>query len=86
MNQAEEIRESLAPLIEKARNEGKWLWCAYQDLWFSPDSLEKSNAEGKFLWGPINWHLRNPSEKLAEAEKRAAFAVAEANRIRELIR
>jgi hypothetical protein len=44
--------DTLQPLISQARVQGKWLHCAYQNLWFSPDELEAENREGRFRWGP----------------------------------
>lgn len=80
-----DVAAMLAPLIEQARAEGKWLWCNYQDIWFSPDELAKQNANGKFLWGPVNWKLRDPKERLTEAERRASDAQREVDRIRSQI-
>jgi len=61
-------------LIRQAESEGKWLWCSYQDLWFSPQELRKAQAEGRFQWGPVNWKLRFPAEKLeAIASKEEAL-------------
>lgn len=73
--------QTLPELIEKARAEGKWLWCHYQDLWFSPDQLAAQNEAGKFRWGPVNWRLRDPQERIAEADARVAAAQAERDRI-----
>ena len=55
---------SLQELIAQARQEGKWLHCSYQDMWFSPDELEKENSNGKFRWDSSNFQLRNPDEEL----------------------
>lgn len=66
--QSEAIRMMLRPLIESARSRGMWLWCSYQDLWFSPDELEAKNSQGRFLWGPINWILRDPREHIQQLE------------------
>lgn len=79
-------REDLKALIEQARNEGKWLWCAYQDLWFSPDQLSAENANGKFVWGVVNWKLRDPKEQLIEAETRLERARKERDRIAKSIK
>ncbi len=77
----------LNALIAQARSEGKWLWCHYQDLWFSPDSLEAENKNGKFRWGAVNWTLRDPQEKLAAAQERTRRAQAEEDRIaKEILR
>lgn len=77
-----EVAAMLRPLIEQARAEGKWLWCHYQDLWFSPDDLAAQNAKGSFCWGPVNWELRDPQERVSEAKRRADAAAAEYQRIR----
>jgi hypothetical protein len=77
-----DVRAMLQPLIQQARAEGKWLWTSYQDIWFSPDELDAQNANGKFLWGPVNWKLRDPGERLAEAEKRLAAAQREVDLVR----
>lgn len=76
---------TLQNLIDEARGNGKWLWCSYQDLWFSPDQLEAENANGKFRWGPVNWKLRDPGERLSEAKERTARALREEVRIASLI-
>lgn len=78
----EQILAGLRPLIEQARRERKWLWCHYQDLWFSPDRLEAEHAKGSFIWGATNWKLRDPQERVSEAEKRARSAAAEVARIK----
>lgn len=77
-----DVAAMLAPLIQQAKSEGKWLWCHYQDLWFSPEQLAEENANGKFLWGPVNWRLRDPQERISEAERRAAQAQRELDAIR----
>lgn len=67
---AAEIRELLRPLISEARETKQWLWCSYQDIWFSPDELDAHHDNGKFLWGPVNWKLRDPTTHLRELEQR----------------
>ena len=52
-------------LLAQARREGKWLRCAYQDLWFEPDELEGYQRAGQFRWGVCNWTLRDPAERRA---------------------
>ena len=61
-------REAMQPLLRQARDEGKWLYVNYQSLWFSPDELEAAYGEGRFLWGPENWALRNPEQRITELE------------------
>ena len=68
--QSEAKRMMLRGLIESARSRGMWLWCSYQDLWFSPDELEAKNSQGKFLWGPINWILRDPRDHIQQLEQK----------------
>lgn len=77
-----EIADQLRGLIQQARSERKWLWCRYQDMWFSPDQLEEANRDGRFLWGPVNWQLRDPQERVDEARRRLESAEAEYERIR----
>jgi hypothetical protein len=60
-----EVQELLKPLIAEAKATDRWLHCHYQDLWFSPEQLEAANAQGRFLWGPVNWTLRDPQERVA---------------------
>ena len=57
-------QEMLRPLIQEAKDRKMWLHTYYQDIWFSPDELEAMNKEGRFLWGPVNWELRNPKERV----------------------
>lgn len=76
-----DIAAELRKLTAQARAEGKWLWCNYQDIWFSPDQLDEQNRNGKFLWGPVNWQLRDPAERVAEAKRRADDAAGEYARI-----
>ena len=78
----QEIVALLEPLLAQAEREGKWLHCSYQDLWFSPKQLRERNAAGRFLWGPVNWTLRDPHEKLADLLDRAASALKAANDFR----
>lgn len=81
-----DLELELRELIGRARHEGKWLWCHYQDLWFSPDQLETQNKQGKFVWGAVNWKLRDPQERLDEANARYVQAQAERDRIADEIR
>lgn len=74
MSEREKTLAELKPLIQRARDEGKWLWCRYQDLWFSPDQLEAANEKGRFIWGAANWQLRDPQERLGEAKQTALKA------------
>lgn len=71
----------MAPLFAQAKAEGKWFWCHYQDLWFSPDQLRAEHATGRFRWGAVNWKLRDPQERLNEAMDRHRAASAEVDRI-----
>jgi hypothetical protein len=75
---------TLTELINEARVKGKWLWCRYQDLWFSPEQLEAQNADGKFRWGVDNFELRDPQEYIEEARRRAEFAQETYERLKSL--
>lgn len=66
-------------MFERARKEGLWFHCNYQDLWFSPDELERRQKGGRFRWGPVNWKLRDPRERASSMlreirQKEAALA------------
>lgn len=74
------ILAGLAPLFVRARREGLWFHCAYQDMWFSPDELAAEQAGGHFLWGAVNWTLRPPQDGLVRLERDIENAVAERDR------
>lgn len=74
MSETERIHEILRPLLQQARDEGKWLRSDYQGLWFSPDELEAHHKNGMFLWGPINWILCDPEIQIANLERRVEEA------------
>lgn len=73
--------EELVPMMAKAKAEGLWFHCNYQDLWFSPTELEDTWGKGRFQWGAVNWNLRNPQEYKAEAQRRVDVAKSELERI-----
>lgn len=56
----------LDEMMERARSEHLWFYCSYQHLWFSPAELAAHHANGRFRWGPVNWELRSPMERLVE--------------------
>lgn len=60
---------TMEELIRKALAENKWLWCRYQDLWFKPNELAEAQANGKFRWGPVNWEMRDPQERIKSLEE-----------------
>lgn len=68
-NEKDAILAGLKPLFERARKEGLWFWCAYQDLWFSPDELEAEHRRGSFIWGATNWRLRPTSELVDQVRR-----------------
>lgn len=74
--------DALCDLILKAEKEGKWLYCSYQSLWFTPQQLRDANANGKFRWGVVNWQLRDPRERVAGLERMATGAQQELERVR----
>ncbi len=69
---------SLGEMFTRARREGLWFHCGYQDLWFSPDELEKAQASGRFRWGAVNWELRDPKEQVEYLKRKAQSAADEA--------
>lgn len=69
--------KELNDLIDRAEREGKWLFCHYQSLWFSPSELRQHNAVGRFRWGVVNWTLRDPSELLDSTKAKLKHAQEE---------
>ena len=68
------ILNSLKPLFKSAEQNNLWFHCSYQDLWFSPEELRANQSVGRFIWGPDNWTLRNPQEKIAYLERQIVKA------------
>jgi hypothetical protein len=69
-----EILEELEPLFAHAEREKLWFYCGHQDQWLSPGQLRALHKEGRFIWGPANWSLRDPEERVREAERELEFA------------
>lgn len=69
MSAAEQIRETLQPLLCQAREKGKWLYTSYQSIWLSPDELDAHHDQNIFLWGAANWELRDPQEHIRQLEQ-----------------
>lgn len=63
------VYEPLVELIEQAKQEGKYLHCAYQDICFTPFELEDLNHQGRFCWGPVNWQLVTPDSLVADEQR-----------------
>jgi hypothetical protein len=64
-----EPEPGLVAMLEKARAQKLWFYCAYQNLWFSPDKLEQHWKDDRFRWGSVNWQLRPRRERLAELDQ-----------------
>jgi hypothetical protein len=66
---------TLQELIKQAREEGKWLYSCYRDLWFSPDELEAENIRGRFWSSEVQYFkLRNPQEELVRLRFKSSRA------------
>ena len=72
MNQSD-----MTKLFERANAENKWLYCAYQGLWFSPSELKAAQENGRFRWGAQNWTLRDPLERCRELDREIKTLIAE---------
>lgn len=81
----DEILDSLEPLFKEAEEEGLWFFSTYQRLWFSPEELREAHEEGRFIWGPDNWELRDPQERLEELERKKQNAEEELKQFREKV-
>lgn len=60
------ILEQLEPLFKEAEEKKLWFYSRYQSMWFSPEELRDHHEHGTFIWGPRNWKLRDPEERLNE--------------------
>lgn len=69
MSEAEQTLKNLESLFAEAERKRLWFYCSYQELWFSPKELREEQANGSFVWGPVNWVLRDPMERLEELMK-----------------
>ncbi len=74
------IRELMVPMFAEAREKGLIFYTSYQGLYFTPDELEAAQDSGRFLWGPVNWQLRMPSQRIAAAQQRGDEAMADLQR------
>lgn len=54
---------ALQAMMKEAESSGKWFFCHYHQLWFSPAELLAQWDQGNFRWGAGNWKLRDPGEK-----------------------
>lgn len=84
MNDAKaSARIEMRALIAKARAEKKWIYSNTMagEYWWSPDWLEEENTNGRFLWGAINFELRDPQDRVKQAQKRLDEALADYIRI-----
>lgn len=74
-------KQLLEGLFVTARRQG--LWFFHQGLagifWFSPEELEAEQLKGNFIWGPANWTLRNPLDRLDEYRRQEEALMAERN-------
>lgn len=69
--------EPLAALLAQAEREGKWLRNGYHDLCLTPAELRAANDGNRFRWGPVNWTLVDPAERVAAAARRLSEAQRE---------
>lgn len=73
--------DELDEMFVRARAEGKWFFHGGMHLgplWFSPDELQAEQEKGRCIFGPVNWSLRDPLERLISLEDAAKNAQREA--------
>lgn len=72
-----DVIQSMEPLLREAEENGKWLFCPYQDLEFTPKELRDCMANGRFRWGPVNWKLINaPTKEFVDMKKHEMMSAA----------
>ena len=77
----DEILAMLAPLFERAEREDLYFFTTAAEeepLWFTPEELRDQHQRDDFVWGPDNWQLRSPLERVAELQ--AVVTAAERDR------
>lgn len=77
MDDKDAILVDLNLMIDRAEKEGKWLYCHYQGLWFSPAELREENNRGNFIWGAVNWTVRDKADFIDMHKRRLDDARAE---------
>ena len=64
------VIESMEPLLREAEENGKWLYCHYQSMEFTPKELRTHMANGQFRWGLVNWKLIDaPTKKYVDIKR-----------------
>lgn len=81
MDTAEEIRKSLQPLMQEARDKGFWMHCPYSNIWMTPDELDVEHDSYRLLWGPVNWQVKDPQELVDTLDQKILNVEAERRRI-----
>ena len=79
------ILAELEPLIRQAERERKWLVLQSFILgnqWYSPAQLRALHAKGEMIWSAVNWALRDPQERVDQAEAAVMAAKLDASRVR----
>ena len=83
MDELKAVEISLAPMFEKAEEDG--LWFCRHDICFSPEELRHEQACGRFRWGAINWSLEDPKNLVEAAYEKAYQARKEAIELKERV-
>ena len=62
------IEGGLYDLADEAEMKRLWLFCSYQQLWFSPQEIREKCKRGE-PFSKQNWSLRDPNELLEEIDR-----------------
>lgn len=65
---SKKLLDALQPMFEEAEEKKFYFWTSHGNQWFSPEELREQHEAGCLLWGPNNWQLRCPKEKLVELQ------------------
>ena len=80
IDEAQAVKDSMAPLFKEARDKKLWFFTSYQQIGFSPEELAAQHMAGNFLWGAVNWHLRDPVDALKDLDRKIVEAQADRDR------
>ena len=59
----------LRKMIVIAKLNGQFIYCHYQNLWWSPEEFGKELDQNKFRWGRENFQLRDPKQHTVDLDR-----------------
>jgi hypothetical protein len=60
------LRAEFIDMIDRAKKENLFIYCSYQQIWFSPWELEEHHANRKFLWNTRMFQCIDPLVRIQQ--------------------